>query len=353
MWTLAIVVMLACGGSDAPAAAAAPPAQPTAVKVITVAPAAATDTVEATGIVEVLDTVVVQPETAGVVSEVLFSDGEAVVKGKPLVRLRDADARAAVAEAEARLNLAEISLGRVSALRPTEQVAQAEVDRARAERDLAKAQLDRAREALRRTTVAAPFSGVAGRREVAVGQVVTPQTTITRVDDLDPVTVDVALPEAVLARVATGQAAEVSVAAFPGRSFVGTLAYVAPRASATGRSLAARVHVPNPDGALRPGLTANVAITTGEVPDAVLVPTYAVVQTAGGASAWVVDAEGKAQPRALSLGRRGPETIRVLDGIAVGDTLIVEGYARLRPGAPVEIRADGEAPAGAPPAKAP
>jgi hypothetical protein len=65
-----------------------------------------------------------------------------------------------------------------------------------------------------------------------------------------------------------------------------------------------------------------------------------VVQTANGASAWVVDAEGKALPRALVLGRRGPDTIRVLEGLAVGDTLVVEGYARLRPGAPVQIQPD-------------
>ncbi len=356
MWVLLLVALLGCGGSGegAAAATAAGPAA-TAVRVLPLAGTAAVDTIDATGILEVVDTVVVQPEAAGVVTEVLFRDGDAVTKGQKLVRLRDADARAAVSEAEARLGLAELALGRMRTLREKDQVAQAELDQAQAERDLAQAQLDKAREALRRTTIVAPFSGVAGKREIAPGQVVSLSTPVTRIDDLDPITVDVALPETALAAVRPGQPVDVRVAALPDRVFSGELAYLAPRASSSTRTLAARVHVPNPDGALRPGLTASVSITTGEVADAVVVPAYAIVQGAGGASAWVVDAEGKAQPRALVLGRRGPETVRVLDGLAIGDRLIVEGYTRLRPGAPVEIqppRTEGEA-AGAPQAAAP
>ncbi|MFN7142945.1 MAG: efflux RND transporter periplasmic adaptor subunit, partial [Myxococcota bacterium] len=271
----------------------------------------------------------------------------------------DADARAAVAEAEARLGLATLAVGRLETLLAQQHIAPAELDQARAERDLAQAQLDKAREALRRTTIVAPFAGVAGRREVAPGQVVATTTPITRIDDLDPVTVDVSLPETALARIAAGQPAEVRVAALPDRVFRGELVWLAARASASARTLAARIHVPNPDGLLRPGLSASVTITTGEVDDAVLAPTYAVVQSAAGASAWVVDAEGRAEPRKLVLGQRGRETVRVLEGLAVGDRLIVEGHTRLRPGAAVEIQPDRPAPPpdGAPaepaPAKAP
>lgn len=332
-----LLVLLACTSTTTPTAAPTP-AAPTAVKVQTVVGARATDVVEATGVVEVIDTVVVMPETAGVVSDVLFRDGDTVTKGQVLVRLRDADARAAVAEGQARFGLAEVALGRIRTLRAAEQVPQVELDQVQADRDLARAQLDRAQETLRRTTIVAPFGGVAGRREIAPGQVVSTSTAITRIEDLDPVTVDVALPEAALATVLPGQAAEVHVAALPGQTFIGELAYLSPRATASTRTFAARVRVPNPEHTLRPGLTANVTITTGEVDGAVVIPTYAVVMGATGAMAWVVDAEAKAQPRPLVLGRRGPDTLRVLEGLAVGDQLVVEGYTRLRPGAEVAIQ---------------
>lgn len=341
MWFPAMMVaLLGCGGpADATTAAPTAPAA-TPVRVVTLEGSRAQDTLDATGVVEVIDTVVVQPEAPGTVAEVYFRDGDTVGKGQKLAKLRDADARAAVAEAEARLGLATLAVGRLETLLAKQHVAQAELDQAKAERDLAQAQLDKAREALRRTTIVAPFAGVAGRREVAPGQVVSTTTPITRIDDLDPVTVDVALPETALAKVAAGQKAEVRVAALPDRVFSGELVWLAARASESARTLAARVHVPNPDGLLRPGLSASVTITTGEVDDAVLAPTYAVVQSAAGASAWVVDAEGKAEARKLVLGRRGPDTVRVLEGLAVGDRLVVEGYTRLRPGAAVEIQPD-------------
>jgi membrane fusion protein (multidrug efflux system) len=347
MWSSVLLfALLGCGGDTTPAAGAAAGAPaagapaatpPTPVRVAEITASTAEDVLDATGVVEVIDTVVVHPEANGVVTEVLFSDGARVTRGQALARLRDTDARATLAEAEARLNLAELALGRIRTLREKDQAAQAELDQAQAERDLARAQVDKAREAVRRTTITAPFGGVAGKREIAPGQVVTTTTAVTRIEDLDPVTIDLALPEEALAVVREGQPARVRVAAVPGREFDGTVAWLSSRGS-NARNFATRVRVPNPDGALRPGMTAAVSITTGEVSDAVVVPTFAVVQGGKGASAWVVDAEGKAEPRALTLGQRGPDTIRVLSGLASGDRLILEGYARLRPGAPVEIQ---------------
>lgn len=335
MW--ALLLLVSCGGTtEKPAAASTSP--PTPVKVLTIGSGAAIETVDATGVIEAVDTVLLQPEAAGVVASVLFADGTPVQKGQRLVQLRDADARAAVAEANARLGLAEIALQRNEALFANNNASQAAVDQARAERELARAQLDRAKEALRRTVIVAPFDGVTGRREVAPGQVVATTTPITRIDALDPVTVDITLPEAALAEVKEGQRASVTVAAFPDRRFEGELVYLAPRLSPNARTVAARVRVPNPDQLLRPGLTASVTLTTATVDNAVTIPTYAVIQSATGASAWVVDAENKAQPRKLTLGDRQADSIRVIAGLAPGDQLVIEGYTRLRPGAAVEVQ---------------
>jgi membrane fusion protein (multidrug efflux system) len=323
----------ACTGGDPAAATSAPPA--TTVKVMTVVGTRSMDTLEATGVIETLESVTVQPEAAGVVEAVFFEDGAAVLRGQRLVQLRDAETRAAVDEAEARLGLAQLALDRMTELRAGDNVAQADLDKAKAERDLARAQLARAREGQRRMAVVAPFDGVAGRRQVAPGQVVNASTPVTRVDTLDPVTVDLELPEGALATVRSGQTAKVTVAALPGREFQGQVVYLAPRASETARTLEARIKVPNPERLLRPGLTASVVVDVGEVEGAVWVPTYAVVQTAGGPVAWVKDTDGKAQSRSLTLGRREAEQVRVLSGLTPGDTLILEGFTRLKPGSPV------------------
>lgn len=339
MITLLLTLWLAgCGGgAEAPAAKAGGP-QPTPVKVAVVTGARASDQLEAVGVLEVLDSVQVQPEAAGVVEAVLFEDGATVTRGQRLATLRDADARAGVDEAAARYGLAKLAFDRVASLREGDNATQADVDKARAELDLAKAQLDRAREALRRTVITAPFAGVAGRRELTPGQVVSTATPVTRIDALDPVLVDLDLPERALTQVRAGLAATVEVDAVAGRSFAGEVSYVSPRASEKARTLEVRVRVPNPEGLLRPGLSATVRLDLGEVDGAVFVPTSAVVQTAGGPAAWVVDGEGKAQPRPLTLGLREEDRVRVLEGLAPGDRLVLEGFTRLKPGAAVAVQ---------------
>lgn len=350
MDTLLLTLLLAaCSGEgDAPGVKAGGP-PPTPVKVAVVEGVRASDQLEAVGVLEVLDSVQVQPEAAGVVEAVLFDDGAAVAKGQRLATLRAADARAGVDEAAAKYGLAKLAYDRIASLREGDNATQADVDKARAELDLAQAQVDRSREALRRTVIVAPFAGVAGRREIAPGQVVTTSTPVTRIDALDPVLVDVDLPETALTKVRAGLAAAVAVEAVPGRSFEGEVSYVSPRASEKARTLEVRVRVPNPEGLLRPGLSASVRLDLGEVDGAVFVPTSAVVQTASGPAAWVVDGDGKAQPRPLTLGLREEERVRVLQGLAVGDRLVVEGFTRLKPGAPVAVQEPGAgAEAGAP-----
>ncbi|MCK6503179.1 efflux RND transporter periplasmic adaptor subunit [Myxococcota bacterium] len=342
MWIL--LALLACGdgASDgapegAPAGApsgAATAAPPTAVRTLTLAPQEWVQTVTATGVVEVRDSVELRPETSGVITAIHFQDGQAVEQGALLVQLRDTDARAQVAEAEARLALAEVTLGRLQALVATDNAPRAEVDQAQAERDLAAAQVARAKEAVRRTRVVAPFAGVLGRRDFAVGATVDPARTLTRLDRLDLLVVDVSVSEDDAVAVVMDQPATVSVEAVQVEQ-TGRVRYVSPRARAGSRTVDVRVEVDDLGGRLRPGLSAAVRIEVGRLPDAVVVPAYAVIQGATGASAWVVGEGDKAEPRSLVLGGRAPDAVQVESGLAVGDRLILEGFTRLRPGAPV------------------
>jgi membrane fusion protein, multidrug efflux system len=276
-----------------------------------------------------------RPETSGVISELHYSDGAEVTEGQLLVRLRDADARAQLAEAEARLSLAELTLGRLKTLRESENAAQAEVDQAQAERDLAAAQVARAREAVRRTRILAPFDGVVGRRDIAVGATVDPSRVLARVDRLDVLVVDVSVSEDDASRVLPGQAASVSASALPDTLIPGRVSYVAPRARSGSRTVDVRVEIEDPDRRLRPGSSAAVRIEVGRQEGAVVVPAYAVIQGATGARAWVVGEGETAEARTVEIGGRGPAEVQIESGLEVGDRLILEGFVRLRPGAPV------------------
>lgn len=338
-------LLLAAGCGDGESASKAPSGPPSAVpvRVLEVAPRALERAVEATGAVEAEHTVRLQPETTGQVVEVAFRDGQRVEKGQLLVRLRDGDARAAVDDAKARVDLAALELARAKELRARENVSQADLDRAVAEHALAAAALDAAQEALRRTRVVAPFAGTLGRREVSPGAVVSPTTVLTGLEALDRLLVDVALPEDALARVAPDQVATVSVSALPGETFPGVVTYVAPRVREDTRTVDVRVELDNPGGRLRPGMSAAVRIVTETAPEALTVPTEALVNSARGPSVYVVGEDGAAALRPVRTGDREAGAVEVVEGLAAGDRVVVQGFARLRPGAKVKIQGEGEA----------
>jgi membrane fusion protein (multidrug efflux system) len=334
---LFVTFALACGhgGEEAATAPAAPMA--TAVKVVTVGTEPMERATTTFGTIEALQTAELRPEASGTVARVAFEDGDTVEKGQLLLKLRDDAAKAQQADAEARLALADAKHGRVAALFEKQNTSRQELDQATAERDLARAAVDLARDAVRKTEVRAPFDGVVGRREVSVGASVGPSTTVTRIEDLTQVTVDLALPERLLSVVAVGSAVRVRVDAFPADVFEGEIKYVAPRIDEATRTVEVRAHVPNEDRRLRPGLSAEVEVVTASRPDALMVPTQAVQTTDKGTTVFVVDAESKAQIRPVKTGTRTDDRVEVLEGLAAGDKVVVEGLVRLAPGAAVRI----------------
>ncbi len=331
---VATVLALGCasGTAESPKAGGGP----IAVRVVTAAAGTQNPRAEAFGSVEARETAWIRAETPGLVERVGFADGDRVTAGQVLVQLRSADARAAVADADARLRLAASQLARVQGLFDRGNAAQADLDRAVADRDLADAALTRAREALRRTTVRAPFDGVAGRRLVAPGETLDLQRPITRIESIDRVTVDAAFPERVLPDLALGAEAVAVAEALAETPFVGRVVYVAPRVAEGSRTVDVRVEIDNADHALKPGMSARLSVGLPTVADAVVLPTQAVVATADGASVWVV-VDGKSERRPVILGPREAATVAVVEGLAVGDQVIVEGLIRLKPGAAVTV----------------
>ncbi len=331
MWAWA----LACGGGAA--APPTPPASPASpVHVQRVERSAATSSLALPGVLAAERSVVLRPETSGLVTSVGFEHGQRVTKGQVLVRLADAEPRAAVAEAEARVALAKAQLDRTRTLVERQNASQAELERASAEADLAAASRDRAREALRRTVVRAPFAGVVGLREVVEGDLVDPSRPVTTLVGEGALAVDVQVPERDLQAVVVGGRATVEVDAAPGASFPGSVVYVAPEIREGSRTFAVRVALDAADPLLRPGLTARVLLE-GATREGLRVPAQAVLTTARGPAVYLVGAEGKAELRPVVTADRDETSVRVVEGLAEGDQVIVDGLVRLRPGSALRV----------------
>ena len=232
---------------------------------------------------------------------------------------RDLIARRAVDDAEAAANLA----------RAAKEVAQAQL----AQR---KSMLAQARYLLNLTRLVAPFGGVVTRRWVEPGGSVSPSMAILSIADSDTMRVAVRLTAKDAALVHPGMAVRLRMAAFPGREFAGKLAQISTSSEATDKAATAEIHLPNPDGLLKPGMKAVLSLAVDETHPALLVPKGSVSDFQGKNYLYTVSA-GKAERKAVTKGLEQDNEVVIISGLEEGEFVIVAGLEKLRPGSRVRV----------------
>ncbi|SMH43746.1 efflux RND transporter periplasmic adaptor subunit [Azospirillum agricola] len=342
--TVAGLVALVTGAAPAPGGASAAKsggpapggAPPMPVEAVPVRIGSVARTVTAVGSLLSNESVVIRPEIAGRVSEIAFQEGQKVTKGTVLVRLDDSIARATLAQAQASIAFSRAELSRADQLvrQNTGPLRNREQAAAKLQADEAAVQLARAH--LDKQVLTAPFDGVLGLRKVSVGDYMQAGRDIVNIEAIDTLKLDFRVPEMFLSAVKVGQTLKVSVDAFAGRGFDGQVYAIDPLVDVNGRAVVVRARIANPDGSLRPGLFARVALTLTVVPDAVLIPEQAVV--AFGKEQFVFKvAEGKAVQTRVGLGERRNAEVEITQGLKPGDVVVTAGQIKIRDGAPVVV----------------
>ncbi|MDC0675179.1 efflux RND transporter periplasmic adaptor subunit [Nannocystis radixulma] len=297
----------------------------------------------------------VRARISGIVLERVFEEGSHVRKGDVLFRLeptvyraeRDAQS-AAVDRAEATRDQARRHANRTLTLlerqtvsTATHDVADASLKQAEAEFASAKARLARARIDLDHATVRAPISGRIGRALVTEGALVNEvaATHLATIQQIDPIYVDFVQPVDLLDGSNDDGAAEVELVRPDGSVYgeVGKLLFTDVNVDPGTAQVTMRATFPNPEGTLLPGTYVRVRLARGRDTDAVVVPPQAIQRSsAGEAQAFVVDGAGKVALKPLRTGPLIDVGWVVEDGLAAGETLIVEGFQKIGPGASVK-----------------
>lgn len=280
------------------------------------------------------EAVMIRPEIEGRIVEIGFEEGEPVEKGQQLFKLDDTIYEAELADAEARLDLAERNYERAKELFQKGAGTARGRDEARSDYQIAEAAVHLARARLAKTTIEAPFAGVAGLRRVSVGDYLTAGHDLVNLEDIEPLKVEFAIPERYLGSLRTGQRVQLTADAFPGRSFEGEIYAIDPKIDPAGRSLQVRARVPNDDGRLRPGLFARVKVRLGTRENAILIPEQAIVPRGRDRFVFKV-VDGKAVEVKVEIGQRRFGTVEIVDGLAAGDRVVTAGQLKIRDGAPV------------------
>lgn len=366
-WSLALPLVLALaacgqGGGNAQQGGGMPPPE---VGVVRVTPGEVGLLTELPGRLEPSRVAQVRARAAGIVQDRVFREGSDVRAGQLLFRIDPAPYAAAVSSAQAALAKAQANHAKASALeqryRPLVQAnaisKQEYADAAAAEKQ-AEADVAGARAALRtaeislgHASVTAPISGRIGRSLVTEGALVgqgeaTPLALIQQIDPLyvnftqsatEVMNLRRALQEGRLKR-AGADGAQVRVVLEDGTPHAqpGRLLFADLTVDQNTGQVTLRAEVPNPRAMLLPGMYVRVQIEQARAANAILLPQQAVTRSPQGDSVMVVDDKGQVSPRTVKIGGSQNSQWVVLSGLQAGEQVMVDGFQKVRPGAPVK-----------------
>ena len=295
------------------------------------------DTVSLVGSVTPNEMIEVKSEMDGMVKQIGFEEGQRVEKGQMLVLLEETKLAAALAEADANLRLAKTSFDRTADLHRNKLISQQDYDQAAATFSANEAGVDLKRRLLSDARMTAPFSGIAGSRQISPGQVISRNTLLTTLVDLDVVKVEVSVPERYLSQVHVGLGVGFKVAAFPGETFQGEVYFISPQLDTGTRTALVKARIANPGGRLKGGMFANLDLTLQLRKSALVIPEPAVINNGDITMVFVINTNHTAEMKTVKVGLRLAGRAEILSGLHAGDTAVVEGVQKLRPGALVEL----------------
>jgi multidrug efflux system membrane fusion protein len=340
----------ATGKTAAPSAPAAPPVSAAIVLEKPVA-----ETQEFSGRLEAVERVEIRSRVSGFITAVNFKPGSEVKKGDVLFvvdprpyQAEATRAQAAAASARAKADLAKRELARAESLMADKAIARREFDEAAAsQKELdasaaaAQAQYEAARLNLAYTRVVSPIDGRVSKAEITLGNLVDPTALLTSVVSLERIYAsfdgdeDTYLRVGAKARDGAPVAVRVGLANEEGFPHEGKLEFVDNQLDARTGSVRMRATFENKDGVLVPGLFARVQLGAADSRNAVLINERAVGTDQSRKFVFVVDKDGKAEYRQVTLGPVVDGLRVVRSGVKAGEKIVVNGLQRVRPGAPV------------------
>lgn len=277
-------------------------------------------------------------ESSGKVVAIYFTEGTHVDKGELLAKINDNPLQAQLKKLEAQIPLAQDRVYRQRALLAKDAVSQEAFEQVQTELDKLMADIELVKANIAQTELRAPFDGIIGLRNVSEGAYTSPSTVIAKLTKISPLKIDFSIPERYSAEVKNGTRIAFSLERNDGamEKFYATVYAVESKVDLETRTLNVRATYPNTGENILPGRLTSVEITKQEIPNALTVPSEAVIPEMGKNIVYKYE-NGVALPKEITMGIRTESRVQVLDGLMQGDTIITSGVMQLRMGMKVSI----------------
>ena len=350
---LAILLLAGCGKQEA-TSFERPPAP------VTVEPAVAKDVpiyLDAVGKTVAREVVMIQPQVAGRITQIHFTDGAQVKRGTPLFTIdprpfqaRLDQAKGNLGQAQAALDLAKIEFDRVQNLTNTKAISKTDFDTRKNAVDVAQAQVqqrqaevENARINLDYCSIRSPIDGRAGQRMVDIGNIVKEnETQLLSIQRLDPIYADFTITESELTAVQENMRqgtlkAEVRLPDGPDVAKNGDLTFLDNSVQDGTGTVKLRATIPNTDDYFWPGRFVRVRLVLSTKKDAVVVSAAAPQMSAKGPFVYVVKQDSTAEFRPVTLGQKQGDFVVIQDGVKPGERVIINGQLGVTPGGKVRV----------------
>jgi membrane fusion protein (multidrug efflux system) len=269
-----------------------------------------------------------------------IDEGEPVVVDQPLVLIDRDILQAEYDRAETQLAHDTREYQRYLQLLERDVATRTEVEQAETRMKISRAALAQAEERLREAVIEAPIGGILNDLPQEVGQFVQPGTYVAEIVDLDPMKIAIDVPERDVPYLGIGDEVTVLLDRDAEKTLRGTISFISELADEATRTTRVEALIPNPDREMRSGQIVRVRLTRQVLDDVILIPLGAVIPLEDGKVVYVVE-DGRAVRRNVKLGFMKGFNVRILDGLADGETLIIDGQRYVGPGQPVEILEQG------------
>lgn len=294
-----------------------------------------TDEYVTTGLILPDEEVSLSFETSGKIVDISFDEGTTVRRGQLLAKVNDKPLQAQLKRLEAQLELAKNRVYRQEQLLKKDAASQEAYEEAKTNLATLEADIEGVKVNIGLTELRAPFDGVIGLRQVSVGAYANPSTVVASLTKIQPLKVEFSVPERYASQIRKGVNMEFTVEgqqkAFPAQVYAVESSVNKDQHVFTARGLYA-----NSDRRLLPGQYASILLKKEEIPDALVIPSEAIVPEMGVDKVFCYRS-GKAMPVDVTTGIRTAGEVQVLSGLQVGDTIITSGTLQLRMGLPVTL----------------
>ncbi len=338
-WAILALVVLVAGiivynkvlhpkEGSAPAAAGGPPKE-MSVSGYIVKAKTLDNNIQASGSLLAYEDVELHPEVSGKIIDLNLQEGKAVSKGTLLVKLYDADLQAQLKKLQVQRVTAEKTAQRLKQLLAINGIGQQEYDNAALQLDNIDADIMITQAAIAKTEVRAPFSGVIGLKNVSLGAVISPATTIATLQQIDQLKIDFTVPEKYTDAVGVGDVIKFTVDGQE-ETFNGKVYAIEPKIDEATRSVKIRAQVQNSKAKLYPGAFAKIDLGLKSIENAYMVPTQSIIPEARNKKLIIVK-DGKADFRVVQTGVRSQSYIQITDGVNEGDTIVTTAIMYVKP----------------------